>query len=141
MTVSQYLKSLPTDRRAALQKVRATVNASLPEGFEETIQYGMIAWIVPETVLPKTYNKQPFALAALGSQKSGMVLHLMQVYGDAKLRTWLDKAYKASGKKMDMGKGCLRFKTLDALPLDVIGELFGKVTLEAYVAAYHKMHG
>jgi hypothetical protein len=138
--LDSYLAKLPADRRAALTRVRAVINAKLPEGYQERFQHGMIAWCVPESALPasEVYNKQPLALAALGSQKSYLVLHLMQVYGDAKLRGWFEKAYKASGKKLDMGKGCLRFGSLDALPLDVIGELMSRVPVERYVAAYRK---
>ena len=138
MTVDDYIDSLPEDRRIAIRAVREAVNAKLPAGYEEGIVYNMISWFVPFTRLAETYNNQPLCLASLGSQKNYMVLHLMCVYGDPKLRTWFEKAYKASGKKLDMGKGCLRFKTLDHLPLGVIGETIGKVSVDAYVAAYEK---
>lgn len=138
MTVDDYIDSLPEDRRIAIRAVREAVNARLPAGYEEGIVYNMISWFVPFTRLAETYNNQPLCLASLGSQKNYMVLHLMCVYGDPKLRTWFEKAYKASGKKLDMGKGCLRFKTLDHLPLGVIGETIGKVSVDAYVAAYEK---
>ena len=136
--IESYLAKLPADRRDAITKVRAVINASLPKGYEERFQYGMIAWGVPESVLPakEVYNKQPLAFTALGANKSSMVLHLMQVYGDAKERAWFEKAYKASGKKLDMGKGCLRFGSLEALPLDVIGELMSHVPVDKYVDAY-----
>lgn len=138
MTVDDYIDSLPEDRRIAIRAVREAVNAKLPAGFEEGIVYNMISWFVPFTRLAETYNGQPLCVASLGSQKGYMVLHLMSVYGDPKLRTWFEKAYKASGKKLDMGKGCLRFKTLDHLPLGVIGETIGKVSVDSYVAAYEK---
>lgn len=141
--IDGYLAKLPADRRDALTKLRAVINANLPKGYEERFQYGMIAWGVPESVLParEVYNKQPLAFTALGSQKSYMVLHLMQVYGDPNLRAWFEKAYKASGKKLDMGKGCLRFSSLDALPLDVIGELMSHVPVDKYVDAYRASRG
>ena len=136
--VDGYLAKLPADRKAALARVRDVVNANLPAGYEEALQYGMIAWIVPSSRLAKTYNGQPLALACLGSAKNNMVLHLMNVYGDTKLRSWFETAYKATGKKLDMGKGCLRFKTLDALPLDVVGELMTKVSVDRYVEVYEE---
>lgn len=135
-TVDQYLAQLPPDRRAAIARVREVVSSRLPRGFEETMQYGMISWVVPRSRLARTYNGQPLAVASLGSQKHYMALHLPTVYGDARLATWFKAAYQATGKKLDMGKGCVRFKTLDALPLDVIGEVVSKVSVDAYVAIY-----
>ena len=135
-TVEQFLASLPTDRRAALAAVRDTINSRLPAGYEETMQYGMISWIVPASRLAATYNGQPLALASLGSQKQHMALYLMSVYGDQRLGSWFRDAYRAAGKKLDMGKACVRFKTLDALPLDVIGEVIARVSVDAYVAVY-----
>lgn len=135
-TVDLYLASLPADRRAVIARVREVVNAALPRGYEETMQYGMISWIVPRSRLAETYNGQPLALASLGAQKQHMALYLMSVYGDAKLGTWFRGAYQASGKRLDMGKACIRFKVLDALPLDVIGQAISKVPVDAYVAAY-----
>jgi hypothetical protein len=136
-TVDTYLASLPADRRAAIARVRSVVNARLPRGYEETMQYGMISWIVPASRLAETYNGQPLALAGLASQKQYMALYLLSIYGDARLATWFKAAYKASGKKLDMGKSCLRFKTLDALPIDVIGDAISKVSVDDYVARYH----
>src|SRR5690242_601917 len=100
-SVAAYLAKQPAERRAALSAVRDAINAKLPAGYEEAIQYGMISWRVPESVLParEVYNKQPLALASLGAMKNYMVLHMMGLYGDASERTWFDKAYKASGKK------------------------------------------
>jgi len=139
MTVDDYIDSLPEDRRIAIRAVREAVNAKLPAGYEEGIVYNMISWFVPFTRLAETYNGQPLCLASLGAQKSHMALYLMCVYGDAKLRQWFEKAFKASGKKLDMGKACVRFKTLEALPLDVIGEAISKVSVDAYVEAYEKV--
>ena len=138
MTVDDYIDSLPEDRRIAIRAVREAVNAKLPAGYEEGIVYDMISWFVPFTRLAETYNGQPLCVASLGSQKSYMTLHLMSVYGDPKVRTWFEKAYKASGKKLDMGKGCLRFRSLDDLPLPVLGELIAKVPVDTYVAQYEK---
>jgi hypothetical protein len=135
-TPTAYLAKLPPDRRAAIAAVRDAINAKLPKGFEETMQYGMISWIVPPSRLEKTYNGQPLALASLGSQKNYMALYLMTVYGDQKLAAWFRAAFAKAGKKLDMGKACVRFKTIDALPLDVIGETISKVSVETYVGIY-----
>jgi len=135
-TVEQYLASLPADRRAAIARVRDVVNARLPPGFEETMQYGMISWIVPRSRLAATYNGQPLAIASLASQKQYMALYLMSVYGDAELGAWFRAAYRSAGKKLDMGKSCVRFKTVDALPLDVVGEAISRVPVETYLAVY-----
>jgi hypothetical protein len=135
-TVADYLTSLPPDRRAAIARVREVVNARLPRGYEETMQHGMISWIVPRSRLAETYNGQALPLASLASQKQYMALYLMTIYGDSKLHTWFKAAYQATGKKLDMGKACVRFKTLDALPLDVIGEAVSRVPVDAYVAIY-----
>ena len=140
-SVDDYLAKLPADRRAAIAKVRDVINANLPRGFEERLQYGMISWCVPESVLPahEVYNKQPLCLAGLASQKHHMAVYLMCVYGDQSLRSWFEKAYKQTGKKLDMGASCVRFKSLDALPLDVIGEAVAKVTVDRYVDGYRKI--
>src|SRR2546429_3408233 len=121
-TVAQYLAALPADRRAALSAVRKAINENLPEGYEEGMQFGMIGWYVPLSAYPAGYGenpKVPLSFVALGSQKSGMVLHFLCFYGHPTLSTWFTSEYKKSGKKLDMGKGCVRFKKLDDLALGV----------------------
>lgn len=142
-SVDEYLEKLPDDRRTAIAKVRDIINANLPTGYEERIQWGMISWCVPESVLPAkdVYNKQPLCLAGLASQKNHMAVYLLSVYGDKTLRGWFEKAYKQTGKKLDMGQSCVRFKNLDALPLEVIGEAVAKVTVDKYVETYRKVKG
>lgn len=140
MNVDAYLAKLPTERRAALTAIRDTINANLPAGYEEGLQYGMISWFVPLSRYPDTYNKQPLCLAGLASQKNHMSMYLMTVYGHAPTLSWFKKAYAAAGKKLDMGKSCVRFKKLDDVPLDVIGELVTKIDVETYVAATKKAH-
>jgi hypothetical protein len=139
MTVDEYIDSLPEARRIAIRAVREAVNSKLPPGYEEGIVYNMISWFVPFTRLAETYNNQPLCLASLGAQKSHMALYLMSVYGDDKLRAWFEKAFKAAGKKLDMGKSCVRFKKLEDLPLDVISEAISKVSVDAYVEQYEKI--
>lgn len=140
MNVDAYLATLPADRRAALTAIRNTINASLPEGYEEGVQFGMLSWFVPLSRYPDTYNKQPLCLAALASQKNHMAMYLMTVYGHAPTRSWFEKAYAKAGKKLDMGKSCVRFKQLDDVPLDVIGALIGKVDVDTYVKVTKAAH-
>jgi hypothetical protein len=137
-SVEQYLESLPDDRRTAIARVRDVVNAKLPAGYVEGMQYGMISWCVPFSRLPETYNGQPLCLAALASQKQHMALYLMTVYGDKAIEKAFRAGFKAEGKKLDMGKSCVRFKTADALALDVIGETIAKVSVDRYVEVYEK---
>ncbi|MGN6110658.1 MAG: DUF1801 domain-containing protein [Kofleriaceae bacterium] len=137
-TVEDYLAKLPADRRAALSRVRAIVNENLPPGFEEGIQYGAITWYVPLSRYPVTYNGQPLALASLASQKNYMALYLMCVYGDAELERWFRAAYRAAGKKLDMGKACVRFDRIEALLLEVVGEAIRKVSVDAYIERYEQ---
>jgi len=135
-TVDRYLADLPDDRREAITKIRAVIRKNLPKGFEETIQYGMIGYVVPHKLYPPGYHcdpTQPLPFACLASQKNHMALYLMSIYGHPGLREWFEEAYKASGKKMDIGKSCVRFKKLDDLPLDVIGEAFKKLSVKQYI--------
>jgi hypothetical protein len=140
-TVDQYLAQLPVDRRDAIAKVADVMRTNLPPGFEEGMLYGTIGWYVPKAKLDKTYNGQPFAIACLGNQKNYMALYLMSVYGSSALNKWFVGAYKKTGKKLDMGKACIRFKTLDALPLDVVGEAARRVTVDDWVAVHEATHG
>ena len=138
-TVASYLSALPADRRAAISAVRKTINDNLPKGYEEGIQYGMIAWYVPLAMYPAGYGenpKVPLTLVALASQKSGMVLHFLSFYGHPTLSTWFVNEYKKTGKKLDMGKGCVRFNKLDDLALDVIARTVARVPVEEHIANY-----
>jgi hypothetical protein len=137
-TVAAYLKELPSDRRDALAKVRAVIRENLPSGYEEVMQYGMISYIVPLARFPQTYNGQPLALASLASQKGNMALYLMSVYGDPSTRRWFEAAWKKSGKKLDMGKSCIRFKRIDDVPLEVVGGVIARVPVEAFITHYER---
>ena len=138
-SVEEYLNNLSKDRKEIISTVRSVIMKNLPKGYEETIQSGMIAYVVPLTTLPDTYNHLPLQLAALASQKNFCSLYLMTVYGNPEINEWFLREYKKSGKKLDMGKSCLHFKTIEDLPLDLIGKLIAKVSLEDYVAAYKKI--
>jgi uncharacterized protein YdhG (YjbR/CyaY superfamily) len=138
-TVAQYLAALPADRRAALSAVRKVINENLPDGYEEGMQFGMIGWYVPLSMYPAGYGenpKVPLPLVALASQKSGMVLHFLCFYGHPTLSTWFTSEYKKSGKKLDMGKGCVRFKSVEDLALDVVGRTVARVSAEEHMANY-----
>lgn len=138
-TVAQYLKELPADRRAALEAVRKAVNANLDKNYEEGMQYGMIGWYVPHRVFPAGYHcdpKQPLPFAALASQKNYMSLYMMSVYADAEEEGWMRRKFEEAGKKLDMGKCCIRFKKLEDLPLDVIGEAIARVPAARHIEHY-----
>jgi uncharacterized protein YdhG (YjbR/CyaY superfamily) len=139
MSVTEYLAALPADRRAAITAVRKTINENLPAGYEEGMQFGMIGWYVPLSKYPAGYGenkKVPLPLVALGSQKSGMVLHFLCFYGHPTLATWFTSEYQKSGKKLDMGKGCVRFNKLEDLALDVVGRTVARVPVEEHIANY-----
>jgi hypothetical protein len=140
-TPDEYIASLPDDRRDAVAAVREVVNRNLPPGYAEGMAYGMIAWSVPLETFPDTYNGQPFGLAALGSHKSYISLYLNTVYGSPDEEAWFKRRYAASGKKLNMGKSCVRFRHLDELPLDVIGETIARADLERTLAQYASARG
>jgi uncharacterized protein YdhG (YjbR/CyaY superfamily) len=138
-TVAEYLAALPADRRAAVSAVRKTINENLPEGYEEGMQFGMIGWYVPLSLYPAGYGgnpKVPLPLIALASQKTGMVLHCPCLYMDPTLSSRFTSEYQKSGKKLDMGKGCVRFKSLEDLALNVVGRTVARVPAEEYMAHY-----
>ncbi len=121
-SVAEYLRSLPEDRRPAIEAVRRVVNDNLPPGYEEAMNWGMITWQVPLATYPDTYNGQPLMYAGLASQKRYMALHLMGIYTSPAAREAFEAAYRATGKRFDAGKACVRFRKLDDLPLDLVAE-------------------
>jgi len=135
-TVEEYLASLPDDRREALTAVRAVLLKNMPKGIVETMNWGMVTYEVPLTTYPDTYNGQPLAYAALASQKNHMAVYLMGIYGDERLRDTFESEYRATGKRMDVGKSCVRFRTLDDLPLDVVGRAVKALTLTQFLAMH-----
>lgn len=140
-TVAEYLAELPEDRREAISKVRAVIRKHLPKGYEETMQYGMISWVVPWKWLPKTYNGQPLALASLGNQQRYMTLYLNNVYGDPEMYEWFTETFRATGRNLDMGKSCVRFRKLEDLPLEVIGEAIERSPIAEFVGSYINARG
>ncbi|MCY3635859.1 MAG: DUF1801 domain-containing protein [bacterium] len=136
-TAEEYLSELDDDRREAVSAVRDVILANLPDGYEEVMQYGMISYVVPLSVLADTYNGQPLMYIALASQKQYMSLYLTNVYGDESVGKWFKERYLATGKKLNMGKSCVRFRKLDDLPLDLVAEVVARTPLEEFVAIYH----
>jgi hypothetical protein len=132
-TVEQYLAELPPDRREAIRTVRRVVRENLPLGYEESMNWGMICYEVPLSICPDTYNGQPLMYAALASQERHMALYLMSVYVGKERRAAFEKAYRATGKRLDVGKSCVRFTKLDDLPLDLIARAVGAVSVDEYV--------
>ena len=141
-TVAQYLAELPADRRAVIAAVRDQVNAKLPRGYVETMNWGMICWEVPLSRYPDTYNGHPLSYMALAAQKGNYALYTMAAYTDPALMAWLQDAFRKAGRKLDMGKVCLRFASLDHLPAGVVGRLAAASTVEQFIAQHERgRHG
>jgi hypothetical protein len=138
-SVAEYLAELPEEKRAVVRAVRDVVNQHLPAGYEEGLQYGMIGWYVPRSRYPAGYHanpKQPLPYLSLAAQRSHYALYLMGLYGTPGLVEWFVAEHETTGKKLDMGKSCLRFKRLDDLPLALVGEAVARLPVEAWIAAY-----
>ena len=135
-TVAKYLSNLDGVRREAISAVRGVILGNLPDGYEEAMQFGMITYVVPLSVLANTYNGQPLMYVALASQKRHMSLYLTNVYGDESVEQWFRERYRAAGKKLDMGKSCVRFKNLDDLPLELVGEVVARTPIADFVEIY-----
>ena len=141
-TVDEYLAALPQDRRAAIGAVRDVILTNLPAGYEEVMQYGMIGYVVPHSIYPAGYHcdpSKPLTYAMLGSQKNHMAIYLCNVYGHKETETWFRKTYSAAGKKLDMGKSCVRFKKLEQLPLEVIGQVVARTPVDKYIACVEQV--
>ena len=134
-TIPAYLESLPPDRRIALEQVLAAIRKNLPDGYEEAFAFGMIAWQVPLSVYPGTYNKKPLMYAALASQKNHMAVYLCNVYGDPKTRAAFEARWAKSGKRLDMGESCVRFRKIEDVALDAVSEAIAATPMDRYVAA------
>lgn len=139
-TVEAYLAELPADRREAIAAVRAVILENLPDGYVESMNWGMIAYEVPLETYPDTYNKQPLAFAALASQKNHMAVYLTGIYMDEEARAKFEADYRATGKRFDVGKSCVRFRKLDDLPLPVIAEAIRYLPADEYVARVKAVH-
>lgn len=135
-TVDEYLAELPEARREVVQRVLEVVRAKLPAGYEEAMAFGMIGWGIPLERYPKTYNKQPLSYAALAAQKNHYALYLMGAYADPAQQERLEAAFREAGKTMDMGAACLRFRSIDDLPLEAVGAAIASTPPERFIELY-----
>ena len=132
------MASLPEDRREAVAAVRSVILDRLPDGYAEEMRWGMVSYEVPLAIQPDTYNGKPLMYAALASQKRHMAVYLSGVYADPEARADFERVYRASGKRFDMGKSCVRFRRLEDLPLEVIGDAIARYPIEDFVDLYHR---
>jgi hypothetical protein len=137
-TVDAYLAGLPPERRAVVGAVLDVVRRHMPAGYAESMAYGMIGWGVPLARYPNTYNGQPLGYVALAAQKGHYALYLTCAYQDAAEEAWLADAFARAGKKLDKGKSCVRFKRLEDLPLDAIGEFVARTPVDAFIAQHER---
>ena len=137
-TVHEYIAGLPTERAEAISVVRQVILENLPDGFVETMNWGMITYEVPLDRYPDTYNKKPLMLAALGSQKNHMAVYLTAIYASDQLRKEFETAYQETGLRYDVGKSCVRFRNLDDLPLDLIGNMIAAVSVPEFIEQYQQ---
>lgn len=138
-TPEEYIASLPADRQEAIIAVRETILANLPSGFEEGMQYGHIGYFVPHSRYPNGYHcdpKQPLPVYCLGSQKNHMAVYMFCVYCNPQLSEQFREDYLATGKKLDMGASCVRFKKLENLPLELIGKTIANIKVDDFIQGY-----
>ena len=139
-TPDEYLELIPDDRKPAMNRLRQTILANLPKGFEETISYGMIGYVVPKTIYPAGYHcdpKLPLPFMAIASQKNFVAFYHMAIYADKQLHDWFTAEYpKHSKLKLDMGKSCIRFKKPDEIPFELIGQLVQKLSVDKWIDIY-----
>ncbi len=135
-TVAAYIKSLPPERAVVISEVRALVNKHIKPGFIETMRWGMISWEIPLDKYPNTYNKQPLNYIALAAQKNKNSLYLMSCYATKADGESFESAYRASGKRIDIGKSCVRFNKIEELPLPLIVKYIKKYSLKQFIQVY-----
>lgn len=134
----EYVAGLPEDRRSAIEAVRGVVRDNLPGGFDEIVQYGMLSWVVPLDRYTDTHNGEPLAAVSLANQKRRMALYLTGVYSDEASQRWLCERWAATGKRLDMGKSCLRFRSLDDLDLGIVGEAAARFPADDLIDRYER---
>jgi hypothetical protein len=135
-TVEEYLEELPEERRAIIAAVREVILKNLPKGYHEAMNWGVISYEVPLESYPTTYNGKPLMYAGLSAQKNYCVVYLMTAYGDSEHERWFREAFRKAGKKLDMGKCCVRFRKLDELPLNVIGQMIARTPPKKWIALF-----
>lgn len=143
-TIAQYLEELPEDRKTPMKKLYSLVRKNIPKGFKDTMQYGMISFVVPHSIYPNGYHCKPtdaLPFMSIASQKNFIAIYHMGVYSDPVLYKWFTEAYAKSGTgKLDMGKSCIRFKKTDTIPFDLIAELSSKITVDKWIATYENAY-
>ncbi len=139
-TVAAYLASLPPERRKVVAAVRRQVRAGIPKGYVERMGYGMISYEIPLSRYPVTYNRKPLCYIALAAQKTNYALHLVGAYMNPPLRRRIEATFKAAGLRLDMGRGCLRFKALEDLPPGFVTEVAAAVPVEKFLEVYERVH-
>lgn len=137
-TVEEYLKELPDARRVVISQVRDLILEHLPEGYRESMNWGMISYEIPLDRYPDTYNGQPLGYIALAAQKNYNALYLMSVYQNPEKERELREAFRKSGNKLDMGKACIRFTKMADLPRKEIGELIAETSPDEFIASYEE---
>ncbi len=139
-SVTEYIASLPEDRKAVMQQLRDVINQNLPAGFEEQMSYGMIGWVVPHSAYAPGYHcdtKLPLPFLSIASQKNFIAVYHMGLYASEELLRWFTAEYPNHVKsKLDMGKSCIRFKKPEAIPFELIGQLVSKMTVGAWIELY-----
>lgn len=140
LTPEAYLAELPPDRRPVIESVRRVILDNLPEGFVEGMEFGMLSYHIPLADFPDTYNGRPLGIAALANQKHHMAVYLMGIYADPDEEAWFTEAWGATGIKLDKGRSCVRFKDLEGVALEVIGEAVSRVTADQLIAAHEAAH-
>lgn len=139
-STDEYIEKLSSDRKTAVMRLRKTIKDNLPVGFQETMSYGMIGYVVPKSIYPSGYHanpSEPLPFMSIASQKNHIALYHMGVYMFPDILTWFQDEYaKQVGTKLDMGKGCIRFKRMDSIPYDLIEELCRKITVEDFLNKY-----
>ena len=141
-SIEEYLANVPEERQPPMNRLRATINANIPEGFAEQLNYGMPAWVVPHSRYPDGYHcdtSLPLPFLSIASQRNFIGLYHMGIYADPGLLEWWQTEYpKHARRKLDMGKSCVRFKKMDDIPYELIGELAGKMTAAQWINVYER---
>ena len=141
-TVEEYISQIPEERRDAFRKLLETVDSNLPKGFQQTMQYGMATWVVPMTTYPNGYHcakDTPLPFISVASQKNFVAFYHMGIYADQTLLDWFVAEFpKHSPKKLDMVKSCIRFKKMEDIPYELLGELCTKINVDEWIASYEK---
>jgi uncharacterized protein YdhG (YjbR/CyaY superfamily) len=141
-SVNDYFSKVPEERQSAMNKLREIVKNNLPKGFEEQLSYGMPGYVVPHSIYPDGYHcdpKLPLPFASIASQKNFVAVYHMGIYASPELMEWFVSEYpNHCSRKLDMGKSCIRFKKIEEIPFDLIGELMSKMSVEDWVSLYDK---